>query len=210
MRVALYARVSTRDKGQDTENQLLQLRKFAAEKSWAVVHEYIDHISGGQKDKPEFTKMMLGAYQKQFDVVLFWSLDRFTREGVTATLKYLEELDGYKIAWHSYSEQYLTSALGEFKHVVIAVLAAVARQEKIRIQERVKAGLERARADGFKRTGGRAGGRPVAAFDRQKATELRKAGKSLRTIAAELDTTAATLQRYFKSVEAEALEAVFA
>jgi len=198
-RVALYARVSTRDKGQDVENQLLQLRTFAAKEGWEIVQAYVDHISGGQKDKPEFSKMMLGAYQKQFDVVLFWSLDRFTREGVTATLKYLEELDGYKIAWHSYSEQYLTSALGEFKHVVIAVLAAVARQEKIRIQERVKAGLDRAKADGFKRTDGRAGGRPTAAFDRQKAMELHKAGKSLRTIAAELNTTAPTLQRFFKA-----------
>ena len=125
--------------------------------------------------------------------------DRFTREGVTATLKYLEELEGYKIAWHSYSEQYLTSALGEFKHVVIAVLAAVARQEKIRIQERVRAGLDRAKADGFKRTGGRAGGRPTATFNREKAKELHKAGKSLRVIAAELKTTAPTLQRYFKA-----------
>jgi DNA invertase Pin-like site-specific DNA recombinase len=203
-KVALYARVSTKDKGQDVENQLLQLRMFAAKEGWEIVHEYVDHVSGGQKDKPEFTKMMLGAYQKQFDVVLFWSLDRFTREGVTATLKYLEELDGHKIAWHSYSERYLTSALGEFKHVVIAVLAAVARQEKIRIQERVRAGLDRAKAGGWKKTEGRAGGRAKAAFDRERAKELHQAGKSLRAIATELNTTAPTLQRYFKSLKAAA------
>ena len=78
MKVAIYARV--RSNKQDNGNQLVQLREFAAKQKWQVVAEYVDTVSGsGKKDRVQFERMMLAASQKQFDVLMFWKLDRFTR-----------------------------------------------------------------------------------------------------------------------------------
>lgn len=88
MRVAIYARVSTKTKGQDTENQLHQLRAFA-EQHGTLYKVFTDEESGGKADRTEFKALLLEAYQKKFDLVVFWRLDRFSREGALATLRYL-------------------------------------------------------------------------------------------------------------------------
>jgi hypothetical protein len=87
-RAGLYARVFTIRKGQATDNQLIQLREFSQNQHWAVTREYEDHESGGKADRTEFRVMLLDAAARKFDVLLFWSLDRLTREGALATLKY--------------------------------------------------------------------------------------------------------------------------
>ena len=148
IRIAIYGRVST-DK-QDSENQLVQLREFASRQNWQIVSSYIDQGVSGSKagtTRPEFARMMQDASQKKFDLVLFWSLDRLSREGVSETLAYLNQLDSWKIGFKSYTEQYLDS-LGLFKDAILALLATLAKQERIRISERTKAGLERAKAKG--------------------------------------------------------------
>ncbi len=89
MNVALYSRVSTKDKGQDVENQLSNLREFCAKQGWPVVHEYIDDASGKRSDREQFQAMFAAASRREFDTVLFWSLDRFSREGVYETLQHL-------------------------------------------------------------------------------------------------------------------------
>ena len=78
-----------------------------------------------------------------FDGVVFWSLDRFSREGVLPTLQRLEQLSSYGVDWISYSEQYLDST-GPFKDAVVSIMATLAKQERVRLSERTKAGLERA------------------------------------------------------------------
>jgi DNA invertase Pin-like site-specific DNA recombinase len=88
--------------------------------------------------------MMNNAYQREFDVVLFWSLDRFSREGVLEMLQYLKLLSSYGVAFKSFTEQYLDGT-GIFKDAIIGILAALAHQERVRLSERVTAGLERAR-----------------------------------------------------------------
>src|SRR5262245_18789874 len=76
-RVVLYARVSTKDKGQDCENQLHQLREFASKQDWTITKEYVDHVSGKTTEKrPQFQSMLAAASRREFDLVLFWSLDR--------------------------------------------------------------------------------------------------------------------------------------
>ncbi|RZK32316.1 MAG: recombinase family protein, partial [Hymenobacter sp.] len=80
MRVAIYARVSTKDKGQDTANQLHQLREFA-ERHGTIYQVFTDQESGGKADRAEFKRLLLEAYQQKFDLVVFWRLDRFSREG---------------------------------------------------------------------------------------------------------------------------------
>jgi DNA invertase Pin-like site-specific DNA recombinase len=84
------------------------------------------------------------ASRREFDIVLFWALDRFSREGVLPTLQYLQHPDAYGVGWRSYTEQYLDST-GVFKDAVISIMATIAKQENIRRSERIVAGLQRAR-----------------------------------------------------------------
>jgi len=177
MRCALYSRVST-DK-QECENQLLQLRAFAASQGWDVVHEFVDQgISGGTSDRPAFQEMFKTASQRKFDILLFWSLDRLSREGALETLQHLNRLTGYGVAWRSFSEQYLDSC-GLFKDAVLSILAVIAKQERVRRSERTKASIERRRAEG-KKVG------PETRIDHARVRELRSAGKSFPAIAREM------------------------
>lgn len=192
IRVALYSRVSTRDKGQDVENQLLQLREFCARQEYDVVREYADHASGKRSDREAFLELFRAASRSEFDIVLFWSLDRFSREGVFDTLQHLQRLTSYGIGYRSFTEQYLDSC-GIFRDAVISILAAVAKQERVRISERTVAGLERARAQG------RIGGRPRVVCDRKRVLEMRQIGKSLGQISTELNLAKTTVSRIVKT-----------
>src|SRR5436853_6220005 len=106
MKIAVYARVSTKDKGQDSENQLAQLRAFAAKQGWIVYREYVDHEPGAKTDRPEFRQMFEDASRRQFDLLLFWALDRLSREGALKTLQHLERLESYGVSFRSYTEPY--------------------------------------------------------------------------------------------------------
>lgn len=148
MRVAIYARVSTKDKGQDTENQLHQLRAFA-EQHGTLYKVYTDQESGGKADRSEFKALLLEAYQKKFDLVVFWRLDRFSREGALATLRYLKELKDHGVNYKSFTEPYLDS-LGPFGDVIVSMLATIAAQDLIKISENTKAALAKKKAAGVK------------------------------------------------------------
>ncbi len=189
MKVALYARVSTRGNGQETENQLAQLREHCKAQEYEIYAEYIDEASGKSSERRlEFQRLFRDASRRRFDLVLFWALDRFSREGVLATLKYLQELDGYGVGWRSYTEQYLDSA-GVFKDAIVSIMATLAKQERVKISERTLAGLERARAQGKQL------GRPKKVFDRKKLVEMRRRGDSLGTIAKQFGISRTTVLR---------------
>jgi DNA invertase Pin-like site-specific DNA recombinase len=164
---AIYARVSTRDR-QETLNQLAQLREFCHRQGWLVVSEYVDRESGSIPTRAEFQKMLLHASQRKFDVLLFFALDRLTREGTLATLQYLERLTSYHVGYKSFTEPYLDSC-GTFKDVVISLLATMAKQERIRMGERVRAGIAQAR-----RAGKRLGRPPLRVLTAEDITNLRK------------------------------------
>ena len=174
--VALYARVSTSDKNQDNENQLRELRAYCRKRGWKIDREYVDEASGASGARPEFKRLLDDAQRREFDLVLFWALDRFSREGVLETLQYLQRLESCGVAWKSLTEQYLDSA-GVFKDAIVSIMATLAKQERVKMSERTKAGLARARAQG-KRLG-----RPLKVFDRTKVIEMRQAGHSLGVIA---------------------------
>jgi len=199
MRIAIYARVSTKDGRQDTENQLRQLRVFAATQGWTVTAEYIDRASGKRSDREQFQRMFSAASRREFDCLLFWSLDRLSREGTVETLNHLQRLTGYGVNYRSFTEQYLDST-GIFKEAVIGILAAVAKQERVRQSERTIAGLQRAKAQG------RLGGRPKAEDAEPKLVakigRLRSNGNSIRAIAAEVKRSPNTVLRLLKTVEA--------
>jgi len=145
MKAAIYSRVST--SVQDNENQLMQLRAFCQTQGYEIVTEYVDVASGGKSDRAAFEQMFAAASRREFDLLLFWSLDRLSREGVLKTLQYLQRLTAWGVAYRSFTEQYLDS-LGPFRDAVLAILACIAKQERIRISERTKAGLARARSTG--------------------------------------------------------------
>jgi DNA invertase Pin-like site-specific DNA recombinase len=150
MRIAIYARVSTDDKGQDPENQLAQLRAWCANAGHEITHEYIDRESGrkGTYGRKQFALLFEDAHRRKFDTVLFWSLDRFTREGMIPTIMYLQRLAGYGVGFHSYTEPHLATDDELVRGILLAVLASLAKQEAKRISERTRAGLARARAQG--------------------------------------------------------------
>lgn len=194
MKTAIYARVSSKDGRQDTENQLRQLRQFAKTQGWDIVHEYTDRASGKRSDREQFQKMFTAASRREFDVLLFWSLDRLSREGTVETLNHLQRLTGYGVNYRSFTEQYLDST-GIFKEAVIGILAAVAKQERVRLSERTIAGLERARAKG------RVGGRPKVADNPVKMKRLRhlhRQGLSIRKIATAIKVAPGTVAKMLR------------
>ena len=194
-KIALYARVSTRGGRQDTENQLIALREYCAKQGWLVAGEYVDHETGGTSKRQHFQQMFADARRRKFDLVLFWSLDRLSREGVSATLGHLERLSSYGVAWRSLTEEYLDST-GLFRDAVIAILAVIANQERIRRSERAAAAIARLRRQG--RTEHL--GRPRLVVDRGKARRMHSEGRSVREIAAELEVSPATAHRLVKSL----------
>jgi DNA invertase Pin-like site-specific DNA recombinase len=108
MKVALYARISTRDKGQSTENKLPELRRYAAAQGYSVYKEYVEEESGGTGNRSEFKAVFAAAHRRHFDLVLFWSLYRFSREGALSTLQYLNQLEGWEVGYKSLTESALT------------------------------------------------------------------------------------------------------
>jgi len=141
-------------------------------------------VSGSKsaKGRAGLDKVLKMAHQRKFDVLLFWSLDRLSREGTAQTLEYLQTLTSNGIDYHSYTEQYLSS-LGAFSDVVVSLLATIAKQERIRISERVKAGLDY-RKNVLKKSLGRKAGTKLKGTDHKisHAKELREAGNSYAKI----------------------------
>ncbi len=193
MRVALYARVSKDDGKQDTENQLHELRDFCKRSGWTLQHEYIDRVSGSKSDRRrrQLRQMFEDASKRRFDVLLFWRLDRFSREGTLATLQYLERLSNYGIAWRSYQEPFLDTT-NPFGEMLVSVVAHFAKHERICISERTKAGLKRARREG------KVLGRPRVEVDVNKVRKLQDGGMGLRGIAERTGWSLSSIMRSLK------------
>lgn len=82
-----------------TEHQAVQLREFCAKQGWQIIYEYCDYESGSKSDRAESKRMFEDASRRRFDLVLFWALDRLSREGVLETLQYLNRLTAYGVSW---------------------------------------------------------------------------------------------------------------
>ncbi len=144
MKVCLYGRVSTGD--QDPELlQLVPLRAHAAQRGWEVTGEFVDQgVSGAKERRPALDRLMKGAWTGQFHAVIVWRFDRFARSTkhlVTA----LETFRSIHVGFVSLQEQFDTSTpIGQAMFTIIGAMAQLERD----IRERLKAGLERARARG--------------------------------------------------------------
>jgi len=176
MRIAVYSRVSRSDSAQNPENQLEPLRRMAEALDGEIVAEFVDRASGGKSDREQFLEMLKQAERHQFELLLVWSLDRFSREGIPNTLGYLKRLKRSGVAVKSLQEPWLDTRAEGVSELLLAIFAWVAEQERKRIVERVKAGLERAKREG-KRLG-----RPKGSKDKSKRSVsgyyVRYAGKT--------------------------------
>lgn len=182
MKTAIYARVSTLD--QTPENQLAELRRYAAARDWTA-REYVDRgVSGAKDRRPALDELLADARRRRFDVLICWRLDRLGRN-LRHLILLLEELQALGIAFVSLAEGIdATTPAGKLQ---MHILGAIAEFERGRIQERVRAGLQRARAQG-KRLG------------RPRHTAARRLdecdGLSHAAAASRLDVSAATVKRW--------------
>ena len=192
MKVAVYARVST--DGQTTDNQVAELRRVARRHKWKVVAEYIDHgISGAKsrESRPAFNEMCKAAIRKEFDMVAAWSVDRLGRS-LQHLVTFLGELHAKGIGL--YLHQQAVDTTTPAGRALFQMMGVFAEFERAMIQERVKAGLERARAQG-KRLG-----RPRVALSVERAIRrARKAGTGKKKIAKEVGVGVSVVQRVLDS-----------
>jgi DNA invertase Pin-like site-specific DNA recombinase len=188
---ALYARVSTRDKGQNPELQLAELREFAADRGWQIIGEFVDlGVSGSKDTRPQLDAMMRQAKARKLDVIAVWKLDRFGRS-LRHLVDTLAELEALGVAFVSLSDQIdLSTPAGK---LMFHVIGAMAEFERALIQERVRAGLAVARSKG------KTLGRPKVRRDRDKDAkrirQLRDEGQSYREIAEELGRSTMDVHR---------------
>jgi len=187
MRVAIYARVSTANNGQDPTMQTRELKEYIERRSWQLAGEYVDvGVSGTKEKRVELDRLMADAHRRRFDVVAVWKFDRMARS-VSHLLRVLETFNSLGINFVSLSESIDTATPAG--KMVFTVLGAVAELERSLIVERVKAGLRNARAKG-KRLG-----RPQKIVNTFQLARLRGKGCSWRTIARQVGCSARTARR---------------
>jgi DNA invertase Pin-like site-specific DNA recombinase len=187
-RVALYARVSTLDKGQDPETQLIQLREYAKRRNFEIIGEFIDYASGTSEERKQYKQMMEAAKKRKLDVVLVWRYDRFARS-TQALVNALKEFKNLGIDFISYQENIdTTTPTGE---LIFHVMASLAQFESSLISERVKAGMQRAKAQGKNIS------RPKLAKSKlNRIMELKEQGLSMNQISIQSGVAYGTVYNY--------------
>jgi DNA invertase Pin-like site-specific DNA recombinase len=199
-RAALYLRVSTNEGEQTEENQRRELREFAHDEGYDLAGEYVDHESGrkGRNEREAFDRMFEAAENREFDVLVFWSLDRFSREGIHKTISYLKQLDSLSVSFRSYTEPYLNTDDELAGHILLAVMSYFAEYEAKKISRRTKAGIERAREEGKQI------GRP-SKFDEHKddIQQMMEEGASKAEMSRRTDLAWSTVDRYVERIESE-------
>src|SRR5258706_13552041 len=148
MRAALYARVSTSDKGQDPEVQLRELREYCQRRGFTITGEYVDiGVSGSKDSRPQLNRLLAAAHRRQCDAVLVWKLDRFGRS-MKHLVNSLAEFESLGVAFISLKESLdLTTPAGR---LMFGIISAMAEFERDLIRERVRAGISNRRAKGFR------------------------------------------------------------
>jgi DNA invertase Pin-like site-specific DNA recombinase len=174
--------------------QLRQLREYAERRGFPVAHEYVDFASGSRNDREQYRAMLEAARRRQFDVLLVWRYDRFARS-LRELVNALAEFEGLGIDFVSYNEGAdTTTPQGK---LLFGIMASLAKFERSLIAERVKAGMQRAKAQG-KHTG-----RPaLPSLTRARIEELlrQRPPLSLRTIAKSAGVSPETVRKVSKTV----------
>jgi DNA invertase Pin-like site-specific DNA recombinase len=187
-RVAIYARVST--DSQTVENQILELKQIAERRGWEVVETYTDAgISGakGRAQRPGLDRLLKDASRRKFDVVMSWAIDRVGRSliDLLGTIQHLEA-----VGVDLYLDQQSIDTTTPMGKLVFQITGAFAEFERSMIQQRIRAGLKRAVAQGTKL------GRPKVdlALERKAQKQLEK-GVGILKVAKALGLGTGTVQR---------------
>ena len=187
--VAIYARVSTSDKDQNPETQLLPLRSYAGLRGWEVFNTYVDKESGRfekKRKREAFNRMLADARKRKFDILLVFRYSRFARS-TKDLVDALGDFEALGIDFVSYSENIdTTTSHGRF----FTVIAAFAQLESDTISENVKAGLTRARQQGK-----RLGRPPVSEDSKERIIEVGQRNGSMKKTAKELGKPYATVHK---------------
>ena len=190
MRVGIYARVSTSDKGQDTDLQLIPLREYCQAREWTIVGEYTDEGQSGAKDRrPELDRLLNDARKRKIDCIVVWKLDRWGRS-LKHLINTLSELQSLGVAFVSYSENLdLSTPAGK---MMFHIIGAMCEFERELIRERVKAGIQNAR-----RKGRRLGRKPIPPVDHKRIidTYLSDTSQSIRNIAKKINMNYGTVNK---------------
>ena len=192
-RAAIYARVSTRN-GQTPQNQIMRLREVADKAGWEVVEEYVDRgISGskGRDKRPAFDRLCTAAIRREIDVVMAWSVDRLGRS-LQDLVAFLSELQASNVDLYLDRQGIDTTTPGG--KALFQMMGVFAEFERSMIQERIHAGLARAKKHGTK--SGRPPGRPkVSDAKCRKILAARRQGKGYNKIASEVGVGSSTVRR---------------
>ncbi len=185
---ALYARVST--DGQSTENQLLELRAVAERMGWKVVGEFVDRgISGakGREKRPQFDALCKGTVRREFDVIMAWSVDRLGRS-LQHLVSFLGEVQAKGVDLYLHQQGIdTTTPAGKAMFQMCGVFSEF---ERSMIQERVRAGLKRAKANGKKL------GRPkISTAMEERIKTIRGSGTGIRATARLVGVGVSVVQR---------------
>ena len=193
-KAAIYTRVST-DK-QTTQNQLRKLKQVIKRHDWELVQVYEDKGISGAKSRsqrPAFDELLKDAMRKEFDIVLSWSVDRLGRS-LQDLIGFLNELHGKNIDLYLHQQGVDTSTPSG--KALFQMMGVFAEFERSMIQERVKAGLERAKAEG------KTLGRPKVSIKQEnRIIELRKTGMGIRKVASEVGVGVSVVQRIDKELK---------
>jgi DNA invertase Pin-like site-specific DNA recombinase len=103
-----------------------------------------------RNERKQFAALFDDAAKRKFDLVAFWALDRFSREGMAQTIIQLQRLSSCGVAFHSYTEPHLATDNELVGNILLALLPSLAKVEAQKISERTKAGMARAKAKGIK------------------------------------------------------------
>ena len=199
MKIGLYVRVSTSDKGQDPELQLSPLRDYAKARGWETT-DYLDvGESGASAYRPALSHLLEDARKRKIDGVLVWKLDRLGRN-LRSLLDYLEEFRVLGVQFCSLTENLDFSTPSG--RVMATLVGVFAEYERDLLRERVRAGLQNARNKGR-----RLGRRPIFDIGHLRTIErLRGQGKSYRQIAKEMRVSKSLVHKSLKNMPLEAPE----
>lgn len=191
-RVAIYARVSTKD--QNCHIQLTELRRYAALREWEVIEEYVDTgWSGKSLQRPAMKRLLADARQRKFDTVIVYKLDRWGRSVINLVTS-IADLVSFGIRFLVTTQAIDTDESSPTGRLLMNILAAVAEFEREIINERIAAGLKNVRDTG-KTKSGKPIGRPVIVADRQAIWDRRAAGATHTELQDEFGLSRGTIQR---------------
>ena len=138
MKVAIYARVSTKNGNQNPELQLTELRDYARARGWQVIGEFVDvGVSGAKESRPQLDALMKLAKARKIDGIIVWKLDRFGRS-LKHLVTALDELEALGVAFISLRDSIdLSTPQGKLMLAVIGAMAEFERGSVSRRRESV-------------------------------------------------------------------------